>query len=216
MSISRWTAFSGILFVPLLIVGFMMASTDLDTRKDPATKFVSYYSDSGHRAAILVGMYLMVGAAVAFAIFAGGLVARVRTAGGPATPMVASATAFCILLGIAGAVLGWQAGDITFGGDAVPSGELLRTLPELAFPILLIPGAIAAAAFLLTTVYAARACSVLPVWLLGLGLIAAVAMLFAPVFFPIIALPLWVLIASVTILVRERSKTVLHAATLPA
>ncbi|HEY6379066.1 MAG TPA: hypothetical protein VI316_07785 [Candidatus Dormibacteraeota bacterium] len=199
---SRWAPVSGILFVPLLVVGFGMVTTNLDTNKDPASKFVSYYSDSGNRAQILVGMYLVILASLAFAAFAGCLVVRVRAAGGSATALVASAAVFCTLLGLAGAAWGWLAGDIAFGGNPVPSGDLLRNLPQLGFPILLVPGAIAAAVFLAAAGLDGRRLGVLPGWLSILAFVAAALLLFSVAFFPFLALPLWVLVASITMLVR--------------
>jgi len=112
MSLSRWGPVAGIVFVPLLIVGLLLANSAPDTSKDPAAKFVAFYSDAGNRAQVLVGMYVVMLAALSFAIFAASLVVRVRAAGGGTTAMVASVAVLCALLGSAGAAMGWAAGEI--------------------------------------------------------------------------------------------------------
>lgn len=207
MSLSRWAPASGIAFVVLFVLGFGFATSGPDNSKDPPSDYVKFYSSTGNRIHVLIGAYLLVLAAVAFSVFAAVLVARVRAAGGTPTLMIASATAFAVLLGIAAASFGWPAGDIAFGNDPVPSGELLHNLPELGFPILLVPGAFAAGAFLFSVGTESRARDILPGWLTIFSFVAAVVVLGAVAFFPLLLLPLWMLAASITLLLRGPAAT---------
>ena len=203
MTLSRWAPVAGIAFVPFFVVGFGLATTGPDTTKDPPSEFVKFYSSTGNRIHILMGAYILVLAAVLFCVFAAGLVARVRAAGGVPTVMIASATVFATLLGIAAACFGWPAGDIAFGSDPVPSGDLLHNLPELGFPILLVPGAFAASAFVFSVGVESRRLGLLPGWLAVASFVVAVLVLGAAAFIPLLLLLLWVLVTSIVQLVRR-------------
>lgn len=194
----------GIAFIPLLVVGFGLAAGDLDSSTDPLSKFVSYYRDSGNRAHILVGMYLLVLAAIAFCGFVTGLAVQVRAAGASATPLVAAGVLFAGFLALSAALMGSVAGNLSFHSEnPFPSGDIIRDLPQLAFPVLLIPGALSAGAFAFLSSMAGLQTSLFPRWLGALGILAVVGSLAAAAFFPFILFVLWVLVASITMLVRH-------------
>jgi hypothetical protein len=200
----RWAPLSGIAFVVFMVVGFGFGGSTPDVSKDSAKTFVALWSSSANRAHLLIGGYLTILAAIAFLGFAAGLWERVRGAGGDGMWLMLTAGLFAGFLGLGGFLFALDAGNITFGNLPVPDGELLRWSSQLPYGIILILGGFSAAGFLVAASLLGAKQALLPGWLTVAGLVAAVLMLGAPLFFPFLALPLWVLLASITLLVRDR------------
>jgi hypothetical protein len=205
---ARTTAWAGIAFFPVFIVGILMGFGTPDS-KDSDAKWRSWFGDSGNRAQLIIGMYLLVIAAVLFLIFASGLLARL---GGPQAAFVpyrvaaATATAFAVLLMVGAVQLAVIAGNVSFGDLKVPNdADLMRHTSGPG--LILIPGALSAAAFLVAAALLARSNGLFPNWLVILSYVFAVILIAAVIFLPLAALPIWVLIVSIVLLrgrVREQ------------
>ncbi|HEV3124306.1 MAG TPA: hypothetical protein VG266_06990 [Candidatus Dormibacteraeota bacterium] len=198
----RRAPWSGIAFVVLLVVGFGLATSGPDPGKDSVATFHAFWSDSANRVHILMGAYFLVAAAIAFVGFAAGLWCSVSARGGGGVWVLLTAGIFATFLALGGVLFAWDAGDIAFGNTPVPSGDILRENSQLPFPILLVPGAISAGCFLVAASLLGARHALLPRWLTIAGYVAAILMLGAVVFIPFLALPLWMLLASITLLVR--------------
>jgi hypothetical protein len=200
MSVRAYRAamLSGVAFALLLFFG---VTCMFDSTPDTADKsadavaqdYVTWISDGDNRAAVLVGCFLTILAAIALVWFASAL--RTRVAPG-STPLLG----FALLAagGVAAATLGPLAlvGGHTFGDDPVPTdGNVIWMVLSLSFPALLAVFGLAVAAMIATTVYAGR--RVLPMWLVVFGWIAVVAGVLGVMFIPMILVLLWFLAAGI-------------------
>ncbi len=77
-----------------------------------------------------------------------------------------------------------------------PRADLVRFVPQLGLPILLIGGALSAAVFLVVISRAGQRSATIPAWFAILGYAAAVAMLGGVFFVPKILLPIWSIAAA--------------------
>jgi hypothetical protein len=197
-----WGPIAGIVFVVLFVVGFFLF--DLPSGDDSAREITSFYNDSGDRAQLIISGYLLVLAGVFFLWFLASLRNRLLAAEGePARLSViafASGVVFVAMLMVAAAAFVTVAGDITFGDEKFVSLEGARLLPELGYPILLIGGMFAAIAMIDAASVLIVRTGVLPRWIGYFGFVAAVALLFAVFFVPMIFLLLWVLFVSVAMI----------------
>lgn len=194
---------AGLAFVPVFVVGFIMALSSPEETANDAT-WLSWYADSGHRTGVLVGGYLLVLSALLFLIFAAGLHERLRDAA-ELTPVShrlvgwsAAAVSGLIMVG-AIQVVG-VAGNLTFGSTPLPNNaDVLRQ--NIGFPFIAVAAAFSAALFIAAVATAAKQVRLFRSWLIALSYVLAVVLLFGVIFFPLVALPLWVLITSIAMLV---------------
>jgi len=197
-------AWAGIAFFVLFPVGFIFSSNDLDN-SDSDAKWRDWYSDSGNRAANIIGIYLLVIAALLFVVFAAGLTERLRTTTAPSIAhrvAVMSAAIFAVATMIAAIQMGGISGNISFGDTPVPKdADLMRQ--SLGYGTLALAGALTALVFILAVAALAKASGLFPNWLVIVSYVAAVLLLGAVVFFPLAALPIWVLIVSIVLLRRR-------------
>lgn len=193
---------AGIAFVPLFVVGMLMSMDSPDSNASDA-KWVAWYAQRSHRVELLVGGYILVVAGLALIGFVAGLAQRLQ-AGATQSPVAYR------LMGWAGPIAGvlimvgaiqaaGVAGDISFGGQPVPhAADVLRS--NLGFPFIGVAGALAGAVLVASATLVAKRLGFVASWLVWLGWIAAVALLFGVIFIPMIALPIWVLATSITLL----------------
>jgi len=204
----RWGAIAGIAFVLLFVVGVIFIGDTPDTDATP-TEIADFYDDNANQWRIILGFYLWVLAALAFIWFVASLRTSLRPAfeGSRTTAfltLVAGLT-FPVMLMLGAAAIAAVSGAIVFG--EVPTQSLgmdpAWLFPQLGFAVILIPGALAAAAFVALVTMAGGQAGLLPGWLLVLGGVAAVLLILSPFFFPMAALPIWVLAASIVLLRRQ-------------
>jgi hypothetical protein len=200
----RWGPLAGIAFVVLFVVGFSL--NNMPSADDSVGKITSFYNDSGDRAQLIISSYVLWLAALFFFWFVASLRARllaVEGAPGRLTSITfGGGLVFIALLMAAAACFASIAGDITFGGDDFggANGTFLvgaRFIPELGFPLLLIGGAFAAIAMVDAASILIVRTGMLPSWIGYFGFVAAVGLLFAGFFLPILLFLLWVLFASI-------------------
>ena len=93
----------------------------------------------------------------------------------------------------------------------VSNPDLVRVLPEMAWMFLLMGGGFAGILLVLVTCIVSFQTGVLPRWLAWLGIVVAIALLFDVIYVNILPLLLWVLAASIVLLMR-REQTATAAA----
>jgi hypothetical protein len=206
----RWPAIAGIVFVPLFVVGWLVSTGGVPDSDAPLADWVDWMTDSGSGAMALLSAYLLILAAIAFVVFAAGLVRRIRDAQGDG-----SLTASIVLgLSILGSAL------LASGGIAVNTGPIQRlfddSVPDptdiqvfiqiqsLGFGLALVGSALSVAAIIAIASASLRA--TVPRWFTMIGYVAAVVMLGSVMFLPMVVFPVWVLIASILML-RGTSRT---------
>lgn len=213
----RVAGMTGILFAVLFVVGAVVAETP---DSDQPAKWVTWFSDSGHRAELIVNGYLWVLAGLCMAIMIAALYqrfgSRTGVSGLYANIAGVAAVIFTGILLVAGVGNASVAGNVAFAGANVPQdGDLLVQLGQQGMAFVLLAGGLSAALGL-------AAISLLivrekgPRWLAVLGFIAAICCVFGVVFIPMIALPIWVLIASIVLLTRKSAASVRSATPAPA
>jgi hypothetical protein len=197
----RWAPISGIVFVVLFVAGFFVLN--LPDTDDPLPKIKAFYDDGGNRAQMLVAAYLLVLSGVFFYWFLSSLRSRLLAAEGMPGRLTFIASAagvgFITMLTVGAMCFVFIAGEITFGDVDNISPELMRVLPDLGFPILLVGGMFSAIAMIDASSVLIVRTGVLPKWIGWFGFVAAVGLLFAGFFIPIVLLLLWVLFVSVAL-----------------
>jgi hypothetical protein len=195
----RWGPLAGVVFVVLFVVGLSM--NNIPSADDSASKITSFYNDGGDRAQLIISSYLLWLAGLFFFWFIASLRARliaVEGAPGRLTSITfGGGLVFIGLLMAAAACFASVAGDITFGGEDFVGVDGARFVPELGYPLLLIGGMFAAIAMIDAASILIVRTGVVPTWIGYFGFVAAVALLFAGFFLPMIFLVLWVLFVSV-------------------
>ena len=211
---NRWLALAGILFAILFVVGFLFAGS-IDTSESDA-KIISDVKDSGTQTFTIVGAYLMAVAAVMLLCFA----ARLRTLLGEAEGghETLASLAFvgggvCAALIMVGAfALAAVPAALVFGSSPDPTNaDAARYIPQFGFGIVLVGAMFSAIVMMLSTSIIALRTGVLPAWFGWLGIVASIVVLFSAFFIPVIALPIWALVAGV-LLLRSGGTTVMAAA----
>ena len=202
---AQWAPVSGILFVVLFVVGVMLLN--LPDSDDPLTKFKSFYDDSGNRTQLIIAGYLLALSAVFFFWFLASLRATLIAVEGMPGRLTSisfgSGLVFVAMLLAATGCFIFIAGEISFGDVDNINPELMRVLPDLGFPMLLIGGMFSAIAMIDAASVLIVRTGVLPKWIGWFGFVAAVGLLFAGFFLPVILLLLWVLFVSVALLRRR-------------
>jgi hypothetical protein len=191
---------AGIVFTVGFVAGMLLiANTPEGDAADD--EWVRWFDDSGHRAAQIIGMFLLVIAAAAFVVFIVGLIQQLRAASafheGANQVALAAGLIFAAAAAIGGVAMGQMSGAIAFGDLPTPAADTLRTSEQFGFGVMLVAAALFAALTMAAVSIAARGVGVLPSWLVTAGFVAAVIVLFSVMFIPIVVLPLWVLVVSI-------------------
>jgi hypothetical protein len=203
--LARWGGpVAGVIFVVLLVVGIIMTTEVIPEDDDPDAEFIETYDDSSNRVQQIVGAYILAGAGLSFLWFLNHLRRRLSLAPGSewlGGLMAGSGVVFVGLLFAGTTAIVMISGSLEFGEmnieDIDPS--LMRVIPQLGFGMILLFGGLAAALCVFAASWAILRNAALPQWLGWLGFLAAIALIFAVIFIPMIALPIWVLAASVAL-----------------
>jgi len=216
MAQKRSGAWAGIVFAVLYVAGVLMASGQPHTNDKikhsttaAAAAWQKYYSDSGHRTAILIGAFVLAAAVIALLVFASFLADRLASDGASSTAarLVFGAAVLFAAVTLGGAIaLAWIPGAKAFGDSPLPVGSITYLGSQLGFAMLLLGGGAAAALMLVSAGWAATRSGTLPTWLGWTGVVIGVLIFFLGVFFiPMALLVLWVLVASIVLLRRRGS-----------
>lgn len=213
MRSTRTASVAGISFVVVYIAAWLVSRSP--DSNDPSATIARYYLDKDNRVMEIVSAYLFVVAGLFFLCFMAGLRGRLRSAeGGDATATsiaFGSAIVFAGLL-VAGAMsLAAVPAGMSFGGTNPPSGgDVINFLQSAGYGMILVGGMLFAAVTIAATSIVSLRTSVFPRWTAWLGFLCAVALLFAVVWLPQIALLIWVLVISIVSL-RAPSRAPLSA-----
>ncbi|MDZ4279000.1 MAG: hypothetical protein U1B78_07660 [Dehalococcoidia bacterium] len=200
---NRPLAVSGFVFVALFVAAAFVSGEQLGSAGDPDRQFVSYFNDTSNRARDIAGAYVLAAAGLAFVVFLALMYATLREHPGQrGLPLIAlgAGLVFVALLLAAAAALSAVSTSMAYATlfdeerhefDA----DVLRLATQLGF-MLLVFAMWAAAACIAAISLAARTAGIFPAWLVGFGLVAALALLFSFFFLPAAALPIWVVAAS--------------------
>jgi hypothetical protein len=196
MSGSRFAPFTGVLFVVLWVAATLVSRSP--DGAEGAASAAAYYSDSSNRVMMVVGTYMFVAAALVFLCFLVSLRGRLQAAEGgdaPLTTLAFASGAVSVALMLAGilALAAVPAGVALGGVDAPTDGNITLFTQQIGFAMILVGAMIPAALSIFTTSVITRRTGALPGWTAWLGFLAAIALLFAAVWIPQIALLIWVI-----------------------
>ena len=197
---NRIGALSGIIFVVLLIVGGGLL-LDSPESKDPDAVWLNYLNDDSNLVQNLIGAYILLVAAFAFVIFLVVLARNLRLAssGDDILPAIAFVGGVLFVASLLAAIAGLAAvpANIKFGDDApIPSPDFAKNIQAVGFVALLIGGAFSAFVMIVATSVIILRTHLFAEWVAMLGFLAAILLIFAALFIPLIALPIWVLVVS--------------------
>jgi hypothetical protein len=202
----RWAPVAGIAFVVLMVVGSMLVS-NVPSPDAPRAEIVDYLADGDRQMSNIVGAYLWVVGSLAFLWFLIRLRNDLRKAeGGRGTLSnlaFGAGVAFAAVWTVAASTFASVAYAVTLRDAPVTDTDLVRVLPPLGRLELLLGGGFSGILVLLATSAVIPRTGVLPRWLGGLAIAAAIALLFDAVYLTILPFWGWVLIASVVMLVRR-------------
>jgi hypothetical protein len=211
---SRWDYVSGILFVLLFVVAFLLTDDSGDT---PA-ELRAFYTDSGNQTKQFAAFFIFLAAMLAFLWFLGTLRAelfRSEGADGALTSIAfGSGLVFTVLM-TAGLTLltspAFMASDDNFTFDP----NTANFMQDAGYG-LFVAALIFSSVLLLSTSLVSYRTRMMPLWFAWVSVPAAIALLFGVFFFPIVVLLLWVLILSIVMLLRARRAEHRMTTTTPA
>ena len=209
---NRWLAISGFVFVALFIAAVLVSGGQLGSAGDPDEQFVSYFSDTSNRVRDIAGAYVLAAAGLAFVVFLAQMYTTLREhAVGRVLPLTALGAGLIFIALLLAAAAALSAVPTSLALAAIFDEERHEFGPDVSrlatqFGFMLLVFAMwAAAACIAAISLAARAAGIFPAWLVGVGLVAAFALLFSFFFMPAAALPIWVIAASLHLVRSQRA-----------
>ncbi|HEY7256358.1 MAG TPA: hypothetical protein VH476_06710 [Solirubrobacterales bacterium] len=196
-----WTPIAGIAATITFIVGVVMVGNSPEG-SDSNAKVLAWYADSGHRTGVIVGAYVLMFFGLFLLWFAAGLRQRLRTAvgeDGRLANVALGGAVLCVALvwGGAFALAAIPAGQ-SFGSEpAITNPDLARFLPQAGFGAILVGGMFGAIAMIDAASVVGLRTGIFPRWLVWLGFVCGVVLLFGGFFLPAIALPVWLIAMSI-------------------
>ncbi len=204
---------------PLSAFGFIvsfgasvaLSQVPADTAGDRA--WIAAYTGSANLAAHLATGICLVLAGASLITFLGALWARIaeRSLGRSTTPvplLLAAASGACIAAG--GVLMAGISGAALTAGAPIPSADLLRAGNDFGFGMVSVAGMLLAAFAVASLSVLAHRAGVFGRPLQVLGIVAAVLLLGAVFFVPIVGLMVWLVVAAIALMrgdaARERSQ----------
>jgi MFS family permease len=187
----------GIVFAILFVLGMIMMNLPVGGGASSDDEIREFYANSDDRTRVVISTYLLALAAVAFMPFLAGLYLGALIAG----------IAFIALLMAGAAALGAIAGGIQLGDEPelLADTGIARFLGHTGYALILIMGAFSAAAMIaMASARIIQHPGIAARWVAWAGFVLAAILLVAVIFLPMVALPIWVLIACFTILPGNR------------
>ncbi|MBV9358420.1 MAG: hypothetical protein JO023_23155, partial [Chloroflexi bacterium] len=203
------TALVGALYAVLFLVSYWLVSSRPGPHASDAD-LVAFYQSGASRRVILVGLYLMPFAGIAFVWFTVAL--RMWISGTSrreelllSNVQLVSGILFVALLFAAAAAAAASAVSAEYASAPVDAATA-RQLPSLSNTLLFVFAMRMAAMFVFTTSNIGRATGVLPGWFVLVGFLVGLFLLLSATFSEVLVLvfPAWVLVLSCMLLVRAR------------
>lgn len=207
---AQLTAGLGVTHAALYILSyFLLQLTPGATASD--VEIVRFYNSGEARRLILVGLYVMPFAGIAFLWYIVALRMWIKFSTKQISELLSnvqlvSGIIFIGLLFTAGAASAATAASMEFMHGPVDP-MMARQLPQLSSTILLVFAMRMAAMFVFTTSNIGRGAGILPKWFVMIGFAVGLFLLLSASFSKVLALvfPMWVLALSVILLLRARS-----------
>ncbi|MEX0781912.1 MAG: hypothetical protein WD557_04625 [Dehalococcoidia bacterium] len=219
MTNDRTISITGVVFAIATFTGLVLLLRGVaagDTNNEEAARWLN---DSGHRAQMLIGAYLMCAGGIAFLVFSAALVRRLRSGGAPGLTVdtaQAAGVAFAALTLVAAIGMASGAYAVASNVEPKPVDPGAVRISSVGFAIWAIPSAFAAAAFVSSVSVGALASGCLPRWLGLIGLLVALLMLFGILFLPSLAVLVWAVLVALVTLVRRQGMFGLQPTQAPA
>lgn len=184
---------SAVAFAVLFIAGALMSEAGGHLEGKTGAQVVSIFES--HKGQVLASVWLFMLAGFAFIPLAWGLRGRVSTGLSDLGDHVATVTAnlYVALVIVAAGAGGTLAFTVVFEPEHAPASDLIRFVPLLADPIMLVGAALSVGIFLAVVSRAGQKSASVPTWFTALGFVTAVAMPFALFAVPYFLLPIWAL-----------------------
>jgi hypothetical protein len=202
----RWAPIAGIIFVLLMFFGTFFVA-DVPDADSTQQEISDYLGDSDNHTRNIIGVYVWVLGALSFLWFVTHLRSVLRAAErgtGILSNVVFGAGVIYSALMISSAVtFGATAYAISLRDATVSEVDLVRVLPQLAWLILLLGAGFAGIVLIVAACIVSFQTGVLPRWLAWLGIVAAILLLFDVLYVNIVPLLIWVLAASIVLLMRR-------------
>ena len=201
----RWVPVTSILFVILMFIGGGLMN--LPNTDDSDREIRAFYTDSGNRVQAIIGGHILAIAGVVLLVFVNRLRLIIQNAEGGrpllATGAFGAGIAFAaIFIASAATFIALPLG-IELGNEReVPSAELALTLPDLGFA-LIVMSMFPVVLMIGVTTLASFRYSIFPAWFNWLSVVCTIALIFSAVFFPLIALPIWFIAASIVLVLKQ-------------
>lgn len=164
-----------------------------------------WLADSSHTTNMLIGMYLMCGGAIAFSVFAAGLLERLRNADASSVTLtVANFGAIAFTVFALAAAVGMASAAYALKSDVEPTpidpGAV--RVSTFGFGLWVFGASLAAGTFIASVSVAALSTGALPKWLALFGLLIAGLSLFAIAFLPSLGVVVWAVLVAIVGAVR--------------
>lgn len=205
----RRTAWLGIAHALLVLVSVWLIQGV--PRGDDLVALHAFYESPERRRAVLVGMYLMPFAGIAFVWFVVALRMWIsfthrRIDALLSNVQLVSGIVFIALFFAAVATSASMVAAVDISGIATDYG-LARYLPAYGDTLMFVFAIKMAAMFMFTTTSIARGSDVLPRWFILLGYLLGLVLLLSPIFSSVLTLvfPVWLLVLSALLLRRARA-----------
>src|SRR5947209_624795 len=211
MTWRRIAPYSGIAFIVFFLASVAVSSVPSDTASDHA--WLSAYATHAKQAGHLATGVLLVLAALSLMTFlthlwTRGAEARDSQAVSPLPVVAAGVSAACIAVG--GILMAAASGSALLYSQPIPGADVLRLGNDAGFAMVGVAGMLAAALSIACVGVQARAAGVFGVRLMRAGLAVSVVLLASIAFVPIVALLVWLVAVSVTLIRSAPSTSSVH------
>jgi hypothetical protein len=189
-------AWTGIAFPVLFLASVLVSNAPADDASN--RRWIAAYGGHSEQARHLATGVLLVLAGLCLAAFLTNLWRRVhmiQPAASPLPVVAAAVSAACIAAG--GVVMAYVSGGELIGTYPLPSADVLRLSNDLGFALVAVGGMLAAALAVVVLSRQARAAEVFGRKTYVLGIVAAVALLGALAFVPVVLLGVWTIVVAV-------------------
>lgn len=212
-----FTLIAGIAAALTFIVGVALSANSPDSDASDAT-VLAWYAKHSHRVGVIVGIFVLMFFGLFMLWFASGLRERLRAAEGPSGRLANVAfggALLCVALVWVGAfALAAVPAGISIGGEpTITNADVARFVPQAGFGAILVGGMFGAIAMIEASSVVIMRSDTLPRWLAYLGFVCGIVLLFGALFLPMIALPIWLVAASIGL---NRAPLTEAAVTVPA